>query len=522
MKTLKTAPKDQDIFTHEGPTARVLSGLTWFFVLISTVTVTAAWYIFLEDHIATLGAWKWPAIAIMGACFAFPVEVMIFELSKYFWRSQIKGYHRGRHQGQFITASVLLFLGLTYSVFMSQKATRSAMIEAAPAARQIDTRNIDTEYRNALRLAGETFGDNAETIEKRFAETAKSVSLKYETKIDSLAKEYEIWSAKGDRYRRKVDNISRAMLAFQSMKAGELAELAKQKAAQTETIQAAKQEAETKAADLRNRNTDIAATETIAGNAGRNKFAQVFGVIVSTVAAMAVLFVFLLARFLELFYERAGVKRVVFLDNTDMNDSVFLEALRYPAVYVSRHLGAWVQRRYQALPKPLPPLRPDTVYDPEGVKQEVVKQEEARRPTVSRHDTPPNLVPVSYPSAVPVAAKQPAFEWEVKQPETLFETMFQPVSPSAVSVELEVTKQPEPKQPEVIETPAEFDLRTVAKQLENARGKVRSYRSRIAAFEEANRGVQLTPKQSETAARQQDGLKRAVQEAARLEAQLKS
>jgi hypothetical protein len=132
------------------------------------------------------------------------------------------------------------------------------------------------------------------------------------------------------------------------------------------------------------------------------------------------------------------------------------------------------------------------------------------------------LVPVSYPSAVPVAAKQPAFEWEVKQPETLFETMFQPVSPSAVSVELEVTKQPEPKQPEAIETPAEFDLRTVAKQLENARGKVRSYRSRIAAFEEANRGVQLTAKQSETAARQQDGLKRAMQEAARLEAQLKS
>jgi hypothetical protein len=230
---------------------------------------------------------------------------------------------------------------------------------------------------------------------------------------------------------------------------------------------------------------------------------------------MAVLFVFLLARFLELFYERAGVKRVVFLDNTDMNDSVFLEALRYPAVYVSRHLGAWVQRRYQALPKPLPPLRPDTVYDPEGVKQEVVKQEEARRPTVSRHDTPPNLVPVSYPSAVPVAAKQPAFEWEVKQPETLFETMFQPVSPSAVSVELEVAKQPEAKQPEPTrnETPADWDLLPVAKQLERARGKARSYRSRIAASEA--KGETPSPKAVE-------GLKQAQLLVSEIEAKLKS
>ncbi len=58
MKILKTVPQNGDIYSHEAPTAKVLIGLTWFFLLISAVTVTAAWEVFLQDKLAGLGGWK--------------------------------------------------------------------------------------------------------------------------------------------------------------------------------------------------------------------------------------------------------------------------------------------------------------------------------------------------------------------------------------------------------------------------------------------------------------------------------
>lgn len=366
MKVFKSVPQQGEVFSHEAPTARILSSLTVFFLLISAVSVTAAWSVFLEDLLKPLGLFRWVVLLVWGLIFVLPVEVMIFELSKYFWRSIVKGYTKGEHGGQFWTATVLLLLGLAYSGFMSQKATRSAMLNAAPKASQIETGDIYTEYDAKVRRASLDYSENVEAVDRRFSELEKAVSRKYDARVDSLQGEYAIWSAKGPRYQRRVDNISRQIAAANLAKSGELQNLAVTKSGEEAEFLAAKTEAEKQAAKVRDANLEIATSKTTGANADTASFAKIFSGIVSLVAAFAVFFVFILARFLELFYHRTKVERVVILENADIFGGAVIDAIRFPFVWVNRKLAVWVAEKYKALPDSPQPVPPEVVYDPTG------------------------------------------------------------------------------------------------------------------------------------------------------------
>ena len=412
MKVLKTVPQNNDIFSHEAPTAKVLIGLTWFFVAISAVSVTAAWNVFLEEALIPLGWWRWPALVVWGLIFVLPIEVMIFELSKYFWRSIIKGYHKGAHSGQFYTAAILLLFGLVYSGFMSQKATKAAMVNAAPKQAQVDTKEIDETYRQQVRDAGLEYSDNASAIDDRYASLEKAVSRKYDARLDSLQAEYAYWDKKSpSKYAYKLNTITRAMSAATSAKTKELAELATAKGGELADLQEAKGAAEKTAAEIRETNLGILKKTTTTGNEDVSQFAWIFSTLVSVVAALAVLFVFLLARFIELFYHRTGVERVVFAENEDVSGGVISDIIRFPFVYVTRHASAWIQERYAALPAPKPPLPPAPVYDPKGMTTPILNAASSPAtssaspapagPLAATPPAPPSLIPTPVPAPSP-------------------------------------------------------------------------------------------------------------------------
>jgi hypothetical protein len=142
---------------------------------------------------------------------------------------------------------------------------------------------------------------------------------------------------------------------------------------------------------------------TTTGNEDVSQFAWIFSTLVSVVAALAVLFVFLLARFIELFYHRTGVERVVFAENEDISGGVIADVLRFPFVYFTRHTSAWIQERYAALPAPKPPLPPSPVYNPAGMTTPILgaASSPAYSPAAPSPATTATVPPPAPPSLVP-------------------------------------------------------------------------------------------------------------------------
>lgn len=367
MRIFNSVPQNNEIFTHEAPTAKVLIGLTWFFVAISAVTVTAAWNVFLDDLLKGVGAFRWVVLILWALVFVLPIEIMIFELSKYFWRSLIKGYHKGAHAGQFYTAAILLLLGLFYSGFMSQKATRSAMINAAPKEQIVDASEVEAVFNDQVKVANEQYREEAEGIESRNKATKQAIERKYSARLDSLQNEYAFYSSKGeDRYKNRLNNISRAMSAANLSKAKELEKLTLDESTALAALQSERSSAIDQAEELKATNLIILRKKTEDGNGELSAFAAVFSGLISWVAALSVLFVFFLARFIELFYARTGVERVVLSENADLYGSAVFDIARFPFVWVSRHLSVIAAKAYSNLPSPPPPINPEILYDPKG------------------------------------------------------------------------------------------------------------------------------------------------------------
>lgn len=410
MRVIKSAPQSGEIFSHEAPTAKVLVGLAWFFLGVSALTVTAAWKVFLQEQLNALGWVQWPVVILWGLLFVLPIEVMIFELSKYFWRSLVKGYHWGEHAGQFSTACVLLLLGVSYSFFMSQTVTKRAMLDAAPTEKLINTEEIERAYQDKVRAANNLYSDQAGDVEKRYGTLRKGVQVKYGARVDSLTNEHAMYTRKGEkRYAWKLSTISRAMAAANTDEAKELEAIAAKEAGELEVLSKKRDAAIAEAAKTKAENLEIASRTTKGGNEDVAKFAAVFSTLVSWVAALSVVFVFMLARFIELFYHRTGMKRVVLSENADLYGSAVVDLVRFPFVYVTRHLSIFVDRAYKSLPPPPPPPAPEVIYDPNGATQQVVNAwGTAAAAGVAGGSVPAAVPPPSSPPAAGVGSRGPA------------------------------------------------------------------------------------------------------------------
>lgn len=373
METYKSAPTDQGLYAHEAGTAKLMTAIAWVAVVASAVSVTAAWNIFLEDALAQLGGWKWPIIVAIGLCFSLPFEILIFNLSRYFWRSYLHGYHRGPHAGQFITASVILFALLGYSMYMSQKATKMAMVSASSPFALMDTREIDATYNTAIRNNAMQYADESDAIEGRIDAEIKAVSREFETRLDSLQNEYAHYSAlvaKGKKYGPRVTAISRQMANAESEKSRRVSALEAQKSGELAQAQAAKKSLDAQAAKTRETNMLILEEGTAKENKDLSKFQKVFSNVISVVFGIAVFIVFIMSRFLESFYKRTGMKSAVFLENWDLRSgSAIIDLIRYPYVAFTRRMSVKVASWYSKLPAPPAPPKPQDIWDPATLSQ---------------------------------------------------------------------------------------------------------------------------------------------------------
>jgi hypothetical protein len=404
METYKTVPENKEVFGHEAGTAKLMIFLSWFFVLISAVSVTSAWRVFLTDLLKPLGAWQWPALIVWGLIFVLPLEVMIFELSKYFWRSILHGFNKGEHRNQFVTVTIMLMLLLTYSFVMSQKATKLAMHGASKKYELMNTEKIDQDYNTAVRANASKYAEEADAIDSKYSAQEKAVSLKYESALDSLQREfayYESLVAKGKKYGNRVTQISRKMAGIESEKGRQLAALAVSKSGELSKAQESRINADNAAQAVKDENIAILKSGNKRENAGLEKFANVFSTIVSLIAAFAVIFVFLLARFIEQFYFRAGIKKTIFLENWDLRQgNAFFDLIKYPFIAVNRRLSVKVAGWYEKLPNPPAPKSPQQIYNPGTMTQTILN---AQGQPMSSY-TPGSSVPAAPVSASSIAA----------------------------------------------------------------------------------------------------------------------
>lgn len=364
MKTYKTIPTGGEIFNHESGIAKLMLGISWFFVFVSAGTVTSAWTTFLEKPLAKTGDWAYLVIALVFVVVCL-VEIFIFELSKYFHRSIIYGYHKGEHFGQFATATLLLALLLSYSFYMSQKATKLAMISASKGYEIVDTKEIDQEYDQKIRTNALALSNDLDAVDSKFSDTERAISRKYTAIADSLQVEYQRYEARGaEKYRTKLTILSRGIAKAETDKQRELAAVSALKSQEISRLQDRKFSQDSLAGAVKENNLAVLLKGNLKDNEDLTKLEKVFSSIISIVAAMSVIFVFILARFVELFYKRAGIKRSVFLENWDLrSDSPLLALLKFPFVAVSRVLSVKVASWYDALPNPPAPPNPEQIYD---------------------------------------------------------------------------------------------------------------------------------------------------------------
>ena len=376
MEVYKSVPTDSEVFTHEAEMVKLFNTLSWVFIAVSAIFITSSWNIYLDETLDKIGWLRWPAVIILGAAVCLPIEILIFRLSKYFWRSIIKKYTSGAHLGQFVTATVLLILLLAYSFYMSQKGTKIAMDNGGKSFKLVDTKEVDATYNASIRANAMKYADEANAIDSRIDGESKTVSGKYEAVLDSLTKEYEYYSAlvaKGRKYGPKLTTISRQMSNAESEKQRQLAALASEKNSALDNAQQAKTKSDALAAKIREENTAILTTGTGTDNTNIALFKKIFSRFISTVAGMLTFFIFVMARFIESFYVRSGMKHTVFLDNWDLRTgSAILDFLKYPFIAATRRLSEKTARWYAALPAPPPPPNPQAIYNPATMTQPIL------------------------------------------------------------------------------------------------------------------------------------------------------
>lgn len=371
----------------------------------------------MADTLGPIGGWKWPIIIAFGLLVCLPIDIMIFELASYVWRSIIKGYWKGEHKWSFIAATFLLVAGIVYSMFVSQKGTHSAMAEGAPKEKTINTEEADKVYKQALNLAANNFSQNEAEVDKRFAEQEKAISRKYAVMLDGLQSEYALAEKKYSPTSKRLSQISKKMQAAETAKAEELSTLATAKANEMAGYQSEKLAAEKTATGVWETNVKILTEVGTGSNENKRKLSAVFSFIFSTVAGLAVLFVVALAAFLELFYHRAKIERIVLIENADINGGVIADVIRFPLVWVNRNLAKWIQDKYSALPGAIKPRPMDPVYDPTGMEVPIIAMttetppaKEPAKPAAKESKPlapPPHLadkgflIPISYTGITP-------------------------------------------------------------------------------------------------------------------------
>lgn len=359
MKILVSPPKNKNLFYHEAQTARkaryIISGLQ----LLSGTTALIGIRLYFSDWLNDMSTvMQYVVMAMIAFVLVAPGEMGIRETWAYLFRAVLNRYNKGLNLFSLVLMGIVALFLTSYSFYLSQHATKSSMQRAAPKVELADTKDISQSYNQEVKRISNDYSTQRNDINNRYQGLIAAENTYYDNQIQ--ANEAEIdqlrrkgW-ATGQRYTSKINALEKKNRGLDTQRAEKIRALKGKENGELEAISTWKRSAETEAkeekqstkADIQGRNQEIVE---------ENKaFAQMFSTLIARFAAWSVILVILFTGYLEIFYYKTGIKRVVQFRSTDFQAPAFLELLKFPYVYLSRYMTNYVRARYDKLPNIVP------------------------------------------------------------------------------------------------------------------------------------------------------------------------
>lgn len=383
MKILVSPPKNKNLFYHEAQTARkaryIISGLQ----LLSGTTALIGIRLYFSDWLDDMTVvMQYVVMAVIAFVLVAPGEMGIRETWAYLFRAVLNRYNKGLNLFSLVLMGIVALFLTSYSFYLSQHATKSSMQRAAPKVELTDTKGISQSYNQEVKRISQDYSTQRNDINKRYQGLIAAENTYYDNKIQ--ANEAEIdqlrrkgW-ATGQRYTSKINALEKKNRGLDTERAEKIRELKGKENGELEAITTWKRSAETEAkeekqttkADIQGRNQEIV---------DENKaFAQMFSTLIARFAAWSVILVILFTGYLEIFYYKTGIKRVVQFRSTDFQAPAFLELLKFPYVYLSRYMTNYVRARYDKLPNIVPAPGTEDLVD--HLREDDAGEEDQFRP----------------------------------------------------------------------------------------------------------------------------------------------
>lgn len=359
MKILVSPPKNKNLFYHEAQTARkaryIISGLQ----LLSGATALIGIRLYFSDWLDDMNpVMQYVVMALIAFVLIAPGEMGIRETWAYLFRALLNRYNTGLNFFSLLLMGVVAIFLTSYSFYLSQHATKSSMQRAAPKVALTDTKEVSTSFNLEVKRISKDYTTQRDDINKRYRDLIMAENDYYDNMIQSNEAEIEQLRRKGwatgQRYTTMINSLEKKNRELETKRAENIKGLKEKQNAELTAVEAWKRTAESGAQEekqstkenIQNRNQEIVDEN--------RAFAQMFSTLIARFAAWSVILVILFTGYLEIFYYKTGIKRVVQFRSTDFQAPVFLELLVFPYVYFSRYLTNFVRSKYDKLPKVVP------------------------------------------------------------------------------------------------------------------------------------------------------------------------
>jgi len=413
MKVHISPPKNKDLFYHEAQTARKARYIIGGLQLLSGATALIGLRIYFDEWLSDMH-WGMQYLIMAGIALVLvaPGEMGIRETWAYLFRALLNRFNKGLDLFSIILMCCVAVSLTGYSFYLSQYATRNSLKRVAPTVELQDTREVSEAYEAEMGRIARDYATKRNDINTRYDELVQAEQNFYtnqitanEAKIDQYKKRE--WST-GQRYTSRINGLESKNLELETQMAQSVKELKEKQNGELAAVETWRSTAEQETRDEKKDNKSTIANRNQELEEENRAFANMFATLVARFAAWSVILVILFTGYLEVFYFKTGIKRVVKFRTTDFQAPVFVELLAFPYVYLSRHLANFVRSKYHTLPKLMsapgtedlmadsdfedyspsqpPPKRAE--YQPSPKESPKRKEEEQPEETIEQEDEP--------------------------------------------------------------------------------------------------------------------------------------
>lgn len=359
MKVHVSPPKNKDLFYHEAQTARKARYIIGGLQLLSGATALIGLRIYFDEWLGDMH-WGWQYLIMAGIAVVLvaPGEMGIRETWAYLFRALLNRFNKGLDLFSILLMCCVAIFLTGYSFYLSQYATKNSLKRVAPTVELADTKEVSQAYEAEMSRIASDYATKRSDINSRFDELVQAerdyhgnLITANEAKIDQYKKKE--WST-GRRYTTRINSLETQNLELETQLSEAVKKLKEEQNGELAALESWRSTAESEAREEKKSTRTSIVDRNQELEEENAAFANMFATLVARFAAWSVILVILFTGYLEVFYYKTGIKRVVKFRSTDFQAPVFVELLSFPYIYMSRHLANFVRLRYKTLPDLVP------------------------------------------------------------------------------------------------------------------------------------------------------------------------